>query len=80
MGNWIVEAHNDSTVNMQGSNDVYINDYDEAKISVKSIGIEISGTRERLEELLNCISFEDETPSSALADLVSEMEISLEKK
>lgn len=49
-------------------------------ISIKGIGIELTGTRERLEELVNCISFENETPSSALADLVSELEMALDIK
>lgn len=40
----------------------------------KAEGIEIRGTKERLEELVSFISYGDNEPSSALADIVSEIE------
>lgn len=46
----------------------------EERYTFKGIGIEITGTRERLEELVSCISFEKEEPSNSLADIVSEIE------
>lgn len=46
----------------------------EERYTFKSEGIEINGTRERLEELVSCIRFEETEPSNALADVVSEIE------
>lgn len=52
----------------------------EEKYIFKGIGLEICGTKEALTELVSCISFENESPSNSLADLVSEIEMVLDLK
>lgn len=52
----------------------------EERYTFKAEGIEITGTRDRLEELVSCISFEKEEPSNSLADIVSEMETAFDLK
>lgn len=46
----------------------------EEKYTFKGIGLEISGTKERLEELVSYINYGDTEPSNALVDIVSEIE------
>lgn len=52
----------------------------EEYFTVHAEGIEITGTRERLKELVSYIRFEDSEPSNALADVVSEIELELDLK
>lgn len=52
----------------------------EEKYTFKGIGLEIQGTRERLEELMSLVSYGDIEPSNALADLISEIETTLNIK
>lgn len=52
----------------------------EEKYTFKGIGLEISGTKERLEELVSYINYGDTEPSNALADLISEIETVLDLK
>lgn len=47
------------------------------KLNFKGIGIEITGTREMLKELVSYISYGDNEPSNALADFVSAIENTL---
>ncbi len=49
------------------------------KLTFKGIGIEITGTKERLKELMQYICFDDDKgePSNALADIMSEIETAL---
>ena len=49
----------------------------EEKLNFKGIGIEITGTREMLKELVSCISYGDNEPSNALADFISTIEMTL---
>lgn len=53
------------------------------KLSFKGIGLEIIGTRERIEELIQYINFDNDEqgePSNALSDIVSEIETVLKLK
>lgn len=52
----------------------------EEKYTFKGIGLEINGTRERLKELVSCLSYGDTEPSNVLADLISEIETVLDLK
>lgn len=59
-----------------GFMDGIVPEYSE-RLTFKVEGLEITGTKERIRELVPCISFEDAEPSGALADIVSEMEMVL---
>lgn len=50
------------------------------KLTFRVEGLEITGSKERLEELISCISFEENEPSNPLADIVSEIETVLDLK
>ena len=52
----------------------------EERYTFKTIGLEISGTKERLEELVAYINYGDTEPSNALADIVSEIETTFDLK
>lgn len=52
----------------------------EEKLTFKGRGIEITGTKEMLEELVSYISYGDSEPSNALADTISEIEMTLNLK
>lgn len=52
----------------------------EEKYMFKGIGLEISGTKDRLEELVSYINYGDIEPSNVLADLISEIETALNLK
>lgn len=50
------------------------------RFSFNGIGLEINGTEDMLKELVSYINYGDSVPSNALADIISEIEMTLNLK